>query len=689
MDKLKMQTPNKVNENVERIAALFPNCVTEAIGKDGKPTRVVDFDLLRQELSDFAIEGGEERYQFTWADKKKSILLANSPISKTLRPCREESVNFDTTKNLYIEGDNLDVLKLLQETYMGEVKMIYIDPPYNTGNDFVYGDDFAINAEEYLERSGAEDEDGNRLFQNNDGNGRFHTDWLNMIYPRLKLARDLLTDDGVIFISIDDNEVHNLRKICDEVFGVQNFINTFSVKRGTKSLNSQFEKIKTLNVGFEYVLIYQKTNDFYFKNPFKPATEKQQCGSWAGLYNSPDRPTMRYQIGKKIITQGQWKWSKEKGLRAYENYLEFLRKGGTEATLKDYWERNKDAYFSKTGFDLEFIKETETSASYWVSPKSEVIMDTDLEYSSSGDVSARGLVGNVFSAPKPTDLIQKLVSMVTDEDSLILDFFSGSATTAHAVMQLNAEDGGNRKFILVQLPEQTPENSEAHKAGYDNICEIGKERIRRAGQKVLNDLRYTRREKTVKTAFQTERQKQIGSPNFLTEDNASFGEYTRGQTTLRPQEEYERRAKDLDTGFRVLKLDTSNMKPVYYNPDAAEFTQSFLSTLESNIKEDRTPEDLLFQVMLDMGVDLSNPITAETIGGKKIFTVGNPDSDGLNANLICCFDENITKETVTAIAKRKPLYAVFRDASFNDDATMVSFDQIFVTYSPTTERRVI
>ena len=629
MDKLKMMTMDKVQANIEKIRALFPNAVTEVL-RDGKVTLAVDFDVLKQELADTLIDDRELRYQFTWPDKQKAVLLANTPIDKTLRPCKEESVDFDTTQNLYIEGDNLEVLKLLQETYLGKVKMIYIDPPYNTGNDFVYNDDFAQDSGEYLENSGQFDEQGNRLFQNTESNGRFHTDWLNMIYPRLKVAKELLTEDGVICISLDENEISNLRKVCNEIFGEQNFINTFSVKRGKKSLNSQFSQIKSLNIGFEYIVVYAKSINFGYTNPFEEASEKQKQGSWAGLFNSPDRPTMRYQIGNITIDHGQWKWSKEKGLRAYQNWLDFVAQGGTEYSLKEYWERNRDEYFAKHGVALEFVKTTSTSASYWVAPTDKIIMDTNLDYNSSGDVDARNLLGNIFSAPKPTKLIKKLVDMLSDKKSLILDFFSGSATTAHAVMQLNAEDGGNRKFILVQLPEVCDEKSEAYKAGYKNICEIGKERIRRAGAK-------------------------IKAENGLT-------------------------AQNLDIGFRVLKLDSSNMQPVYYHPEA--YKQTLLDDMTDNIKADRTPLDLLFQVMLDLGKPLSAKIEEREIAGKHIFIVNDDD-------LIACFDSNITEETVKAIAQLKPLYAVFRDSSLADDSTAANFDQIFATYSPNTVRKVL
>jgi len=563
----------------------------------------------------------------TWPDKSKAKVLANSPISATLRPCVEESVDFEYTKNLYIEGDNLDVLKLLRETYLGKVKMIYIDPPYNTGNDFVYEDDFAQESEDYMGNSGQYDEQGNRLVKNLDSNGRFHTDWLNMIYPRLKVARDLLSDDGVIFISLDEGEIANLKKICDEVFGADNFRNAFSAKRGKKSLNSQFNEIKTLNIGFEYILVYAKSQNFSYSNPFEEATDKQQEGSWAGLFNSPERPTMRYKIGDITIDRGQWKWSKEKGLRAYQNWLDFVSQGGTEETLKLYWETNKEEYLKKYGVELEFVRTTKTSAQYWVAPTDKAIMDTALEYASSGDKEARNLLGNVFSAPKPVKLLKKLIDMVSHKNSLILDFFSGSATTAHAVMQLNAEDGGNRKFIMVQLPEKCDEKSEAFKAGYKNICEIGKERIRRAGKKIKEET-----------------------------------------------------GADIDYGFRVLKLDSSNMQDVYYNPNA--MSQSLLESTIDNVKSDRTPLDLLFQVMLELGVELSAKIVEHKINGKKYYVINDND-------LIACFDDNIDEAVITEIAKQQPLYAVFKDKSFANDSVGINNEQLFKTYSPGTIVKVI
>ncbi len=617
MDKLKMHSVNKVDENIKKIAELFPNTLTEVIKgyrNDGTPIieHAIDFDMLRQELSDIIVEGPEERYQFTWPDKKKSILLANAPIAKTLRPCREESVDFDTTENLYIEGDNLDALKLLQETYLGKVKMIYIDPPYNTGNDFVYEDDFAQSADEYLENSGQFDEDGNRLVQNTESNGRFHTDWLNMMYPRLKLAKDLLSDDGVIFISIDDNEVENLRKICDEVFGKSHFIAQCVRKRR----DSQANLSKNISPIHEYVIIYGKSNSAIlnkiaanineddFKNPdndVRGPYVTMPCTNKGGSVYTITTPT------GKVITD-EWRFKEETYYKLLsDNRIVFPRGGDGKPRYKLFLSEKKEQG---------------------------VLANTWLDNISSNQEATREIkeIFNclLFDTPKPTGLLKFCLQLATNKDSIILDFFSGSATTAHAVMQLNAEDGGNRKFIMVQLPEPCDENSEAFKAGYKNICEIGKERIRRAGKKIL--------------------------------------------------EEHPEAAGKLDIGFRVLKVDSSNMQDVYYRPD--EYNQDLLSSLTDNIKPDRTPEDLLFQVMLDLGVLLSSKIEEMVIGGKKVFNV----ADGY---LIACFDNDVTDEVVREIAKKQPYYAVFRDSGMASDSVATNFEQIFETYSPSTIRKVL
>ena len=623
-----MHSVNKVDENVAKIGKLFPNCVTERKKENGEVEYAVDFDMLRQELSSVVVEGNEERYQFTWPDKKKAVLAANAPISATLRPCRAESVDFDTTQNLYIEGDNLDVLKLLQETYLGKIKMIYIDPPYNTGNDFVYNDDFSENAEDYLANSGQFDAQGKQLVQNTESNGRFHTDWLNMIYPRLKLAKDLLSDDGAIFISLDDGEADNLKKICNEVFGADNFRNTILVRRRIKSLNSQFADngLYSMNVGFEYVLVYSKSPQFLMKALRMKKENASAKGRWDVFWSNADRPTMRYDVLGFTPSTGQWRNSKEKADIAVSNYQKYQAEYEDKMTLEEYYQR--------TGIS-DFIRRIPNGTGknggvqHWVAPSDTMLRTsnwTDIEVSQIGKE-----IDVPFDNPKSKNLLMELMKLVNmSSDDYVLDFFSGSATTAHAVMQLNAEDGGHRKYIMVQLPEATDPKSEAYKAGYKNICEIGKERIRRAGKKIKEE-------------------------NPLT-------------------------TQDLDIGFRVLKLDSSNMKDVYYTSDA--YTRDMFDMLADNIKEDRTPEDLLFQVMLDLGIPLSAKIEESVIAGKKVFKVeGN--------YLIACFDTNLTEETITAIAQQRPYYYVMRDSSMANDSVATNFEQIFATYSPDTDRKVL
>jgi len=630
MDKLKMQTANKADENFKKLAALFPNAVTETINENGEVVRAIDKDVLMQEISCTVVDGKEERYQFTWPDKKKSVLLANAPINKTLRPCREESVDFDTTENLYIEGDNLEVLKLLQETYLGKVKMIYIDPPYNTGNDFVYEDDFAQSTDEYLANSGQFDEDGNRMVQNTESNGRFHTDWLNMIYPRLKLAKDLLDEDGIIFVSIDEHESHNMRKICDEIFGAENFISQIVwEKRYTRSNNAK--RFTTLT---EPIICYVKSitsvtdikekrsdkADSIYSNP-----DNDPRGAWTSVsYVNPatkeQRPNLVYPILNPITggvvehPTNAWKYEKS----TYDKHVQENRL---------YWGKAGENTYPRLKKFLSEMDGGMVPVDLW--------RQEDTGTTDQGSKELESLLGRkIFDFPKPQSLVKRIISLILNGDdgknNIILDFFSGSATTAHAVMQLNAEDGGHRKFIMVQLPEVTDKKSEAYKAGYKNICEIGKERIRRAGKKIKED-------------------------NPLT-------------------------AQNLDIGFRVLKCDTTNMKDVYYNP--ADYKFSMLSAFEDNIKEDRTPEDLLFQVMLDLGVLLSSKIEETTIAGKKVFNVEDN-------YLIACFDSNVTDETIKAIAMQKPYYFVMRDSSMANDSVATNFDQIFATYSPDTVRKVL
>lgn len=593
-----------------------------------KLKRAVDFDKLRQLLSGEIVEGSEERYQFTWPNKRGAILAANAPIRATLRPCREESVDFDTTRNLYIEGDNLDVLKCLKETYLHKVKMIYIDPPYNTGNDFVYEDDFAESTSDYLSNSGQFDEQGNRMVTNTESNGRFHTDWLNMIYPRLKVARDLLTEDGVIFISIGEEEVENLKKICKEIFGGDSFRNAIISRRYDKNLNRQFMEsgLKTFNIGFEYILCFAK-KDFLFIPVFKDASDERSTkGYWKGFWNDADRPTMRYDILGFTPQTGQWKWSKQMADEAVKNYIEYVEDFSKQMSLEDYW--------IKTGKSKKFIRRNpngkgkNAGVENWIAPSDGILRNTNwLDFlTSKNDDTTQGL----FDFPKNVDLIKEVLSSAINKESVVLDFFSGSATTAHAVMQLNAEDGGKRKFIMVQLPELTDEKSEAYKAGYKNICEIGKERIRRAGKKIKEESPLT--------------------------------------------------TQDLDTGFRVLKLDSSNMEEVYYSP--TETQQQELFALVDNVKADRTGEDLLFQVMLELGATLDSKITQSEVAGKTLYNVG----DGY---LVACFDTDVSDDVVTAIARMQPQYAVLRDTSMKDDATATNFEQIFKTYAPNTTTKVL
>jgi len=663
MEKLKMQTVNKADENFKKLAAMFPNAVTETIDENGEVVRAIDKDVLMQEISCKVVDGNEERYQFTWPDKKKSVLLANAPINKTLRPCREESVDFDNTENLYIEGDNLEVLKLLQETYLGKIKMIYIDPPYNTGNDFVYEDDFAQSTDEYLANSGQFDEDGNRLVKNLDSNGRFHTDWLNMIYPRLKLAKDLLSDDGVIFISIDDNEVENLKKTCGEIFGRDNFIGQI-VWQSTQKNDPRF-----IAINHEYVLCYTKNIEV-----------QNICGKWRTRHPLVDEMMEEY---KKIkskysdIETIQVEWNKTISKEKYSplKHYKFVdmrgpyfaadisdpqRKGPKhdfvihpvtgklcKAPAGGYSPREEEMRRRLANDEIHFGKTHEqvVCSKKYLTTAEDRLNSVYYEDGRRATKLLETLVGKgIFEHPKSEIMIKRLCGFVTDSNSIIIDFFSGSATTAHAVMQLNAEDGGHRKFIMVQLPEETDEKSEAYKAGYKNICEIGKERIRRAGNKIRNE--------------------ELGVRN----DNSSL---------LTPN-------SSLDIGFRVLKCDSSNMKEVYYTPD--DYEMSLFDSLEDNIKEDRTPEDLLFQVMLDLGILLSSKIQVRS---EKVGMRSYSYFDVEDGYLIACFDKDIDEEVITAIAKQKPYYFVMRDSSMANDSVATNFEQIFAAYSPETVRKVL
>lgn len=625
MEKLKMHSLDGVERNVELIGKLFPNAITE-VKRDGKIEHAIDFDVLRQELSDSIVEGREERYQFTWPDKKKAMLAANAPITATLRPVKADSVGKDGTpggfdsENLYIEGDNLEVLKLLQETYLGKVKMIYIDPPYNTGNDFVYEDDFAQSADEYMGNSGQYDEEGNRMVTNTESNGRFHTDWLNMIYPRLKIAKDLLADDGVIFISINDYEYENLHKICDEIFGRVHYLGTIVWKARVKPVNIGEAKYRPQKE-IEYILCYEKdfsNNKFYplitgsvRSYPYSLDGRKYRLATiLKSNRGTNQRTTMSFELNGYKPPEGQrWQAGNSEIHNLWDSgYIEF--KDGTP--FRRYFEDEEGAEHDP----FYCFMENEWSST------SEV-----------GKSELNELLGQFhgFDTVKPVTLIHTLAMSCTHDDDIILDFFSGSATTAHSVIKLNYETKMKRKFILVQIPELCTDSNKIDGVTVKNICEIGKERIRRAGRKIKEDASLT-------------------AP------------------------------ADLDIGFRCLRLDESNMKPVYYTPD--EVGQQDLFSLVDNVKEDRTPEDLLFQVMLDLGVLLSSPIEVKEIAGKKVFNV----ADGF---LLACFDHDVTEETVKSIAQMKPYYAVFRDSSMANDSVATNFEQIFETYSPDTVRKVL
>lgn len=633
MEKLKMHTPDLAEENYKKLAALFPDAVTETKDENGNTVRAIDKDVLMQEINAKVVDDGQERYQFTWPDKRKAVVLANAPIAKTLRFEKEKSVGRDGTpggtdsENIYIEGDNLDALKLLQETYLGKVKMIYIDPPYNTGNDFIYEDDFSQKAENYAENSGQTDEEGNRLVQNSESNGRFHTDWLNMLYPRLCLAKDLLANDGLIFISIDEHESHNLRKICDEIFGAQNFITQIVwEKRYTRSNNAR--RFTTLT---EPVVCYAKNimfvsdikerrnekADSIYSNP-----DNDPRGPWTSVsYVNPasknQRPNLVYKLHNPITgadvehPTNAWKYERA----TYEKHVKENRL---------YWGKNGENVYPRLKKYLFEMEGGMVPVDLW---RQQITGTTD-----QASKELESLLGRkIFNFPKPKELVMRIVSLIINgnkrENGIILDFFSGSGTSAHAVMQLNAEDNGHRKYILMQLPAETGETSEAYKMGYKTICDIGEERIRRAGKKIKEET-----------------------------------------------------GADIDYGFRCFRVDSSNMKDVYYKP--SDVKQAELDLFTDNIKEDRTPEDLLIQVMLDLGVLLSSKVEEEEMAGKKVFSV----ADGY---LIACFDRDVTDDVVTAIARKHPFYAVFRDSSFSSDSVAANFEQIFDTYSPQTVRKVL
>lgn len=621
MQKLKMHSPDMTQEHIARIRELFPNCVTEARGKDGSLRLSVDFDLLRQELSGSIVEGPQERYHLDWPGKREAMLAANAPIAKALRPCREESVDFDTTKNLFIEGDNLDALKLLQETYLGKVKMIYIDPPYNTGNDFIYNDDFAETSEAYLSRSNQKDEAGNRLVANPDSKGRFHSDWLSMMYPRLKLARNLLADDGVIFISCDDNEVENIKSLCNEIFGRDNFIASFIWKR-RQNVDSRSKN--GASVDHEYALVFSKLSSGRIRGAEKDLEkysnpDNDPRGNWmsdnmVGLATKDQRPNLHYDLVDPLtgINYGcpvtGWRYEPKRMAELIKNNEVLFPK-----SPKGRPRRKK--------FQSDLLSEFTGKSSLISAP-----------FNTEATREVRDIFdGNdFFDFPKPVMLIKEYLEQGTTGEDILLDFFAGSSTTAHAVMQLNAEDGGNRQFIMVQLPEACDAQSEAAKAGYNTIAEISKERIRRAGKKILE------------------------------------GDCHEGWNR--------------DVGFRVLKVDTSNMADVFYTPDALQ--QSLLDLSTDNIKPGRTPEDLLFQVLLDWGVELTLPIRKESIQGKTVFFVDD------NA-LVACFDHGIDEALVRELAACAPLRVVFRDNGFVSDAVKINVEQIFRQLSPGTEVRCL
>lgn len=659
-----MQSLDVTGSNIQKIARLFPNCVTERLGKDGKPEPAIDFEKLQAELSNELIVEGEERYQFTWPDKRAAVRLANTPTTMTLRPCREESVDFDNTQNLYIEGDNLDVLKVLRETYLGKVKMIYIDPPYNTGNDFVYNDDFAASYSNFAESCKVYDADGNLRFDpkaNGESNGRFHTDWLNMIYPRLKVARDLLAADGVVFISIDDNEIENLKKVCNEVFGEQNFVGVLSVENNPKGRkNAAF-----ISVSSEYCMIYarEKSASYFIENVPKQASDMTLDENGRYVHNTGKRVL----VGENSFNNKVTKIDSEKNysvyyrkeddsmlirkerlgqreealiLSGYKKYCSYYKNDLVENTYTETkllelhklqaLDFSNDKIYEKNFRDTIRIKSLLINREYEA-----IVRGVKQKYSMELTTTGAGTIlkslfdsKDIFTASKNPGFIKLLIGLIDSKDFIVLDFFSGSASTAHAVMKLNVEDGGNRKFIMVQLPEQTGEKSEAYKAGYKNICEIGKERIRRAGKKI--------------------------------------------------REEAGLSARNLDAGFRVLKLDTSNMEDVYYTPQ--EFNKQLI--FNENVKTDRSNEDLLFQVMLDLGIELSVKIGVELVAGKAVYSVDDN-------RLVACFDRDVNESAILEIAKSHPAYFVMRDVSVANDRVIDNFEQIFRHYSPGTNCRII
>ena len=648
-----MHTPDKAEENFKKLSAMFPNAVTETVNENGEIVHAIDADVLQQEISGTVIAGGVERYQFTWPDKKKSVVLANQPINKTLRLDRKKSVGRDgtpgsiDTENIYIEGDNLDALKLLQETYLGKVKMIYIDPPYNTGADLIYDDNFSQEQGLYAGISAQLDDDGNRLVENTESNGRFHTDWLNMLYPRLRLSKDLLSIDGVIFISIDDNENNNLKKICDEVFGATNFIGQITVVGNPRGRD--YGGIARMH---DYILVYRKSESAELnliedkENEFKlfddlGGFELRELRNRNIKFNKENRPNLYYPFFVDPNTEDK-NGLHPISLDSMDGWIELwpLESQGINVVWR--WGKEK----SQKNLNVNIMAKPMRNGSYMIVEKyreSRVMArsvwwdkDTNTE---KGTLLIKELMeGKVFDYPKPVEMIQRIVEMGTSAGDIVLDFFSGSGTSAHALLNMNAKDDGGRLFIMIQLPESAEGNTDARKAGFKTICDIGEERIRRAGKKIKEE-----------------------HPNA-----------------------------NLDIGFRVFKVDSSNMKDVYYKPDG--YDQGQIDLFADNIKEDRTPEDLLFQVMLDLGISLSSKIEESVINDKKVFVVGGEYTtlDGSSrTHLIACFDKDITDDTVKAIAEKHPSYAVFRDSCMANDCVATNFEQIFETYSPNTVRKVL
>ena len=629
MRKIELSTPDGAVENINKLTELFPQVVTEVQNSDGEFERVVDFDALRDLLGDVA-EGQRERYQFTWPGKREAKTEARRPIYKTMIPEPGKSKDWDTTENLYIEGDNLDALKILKETYAGKVKLIYIDPPYNTGHDFVYDDDFAKTRGEYDAESGDYDEEGGRLVANTEGNGRFHSDWCSMMYPRLLLARDLLTSDGSILLSIDANEIKNLRAICDEIFGAQCFKNCIAVRRGIKNVQAQFDDIAALSQGHEYILLYSRnaTNRF----PKLSLAHDGKPGKWDTFWRGTDRPSMRYELFGETPHSGQWRWEKGRAYTAVNNYETFLKDAADSMSLDEYYLDNLAA----TNEKMNFVRKNEDgTVQYYVPPSTgKLLSDNWMDLTLSGNET------DTFDTEKSVAIIQRIVEWLAPPKSIVLDFFSGSGTTAHAVIEANKNDNGKRRFIMVQLPENCGDNPSAIKHGYKTLCDLGEDRIDRAGVKIAAD---------------------IDKENEQLELGAEPKPYP-------------------DLGFRVLRIDSSNFKDFYLTPD--ETAQESLFDFADNVKEGRSDLDLLFEVLPKLGIPYSAKIEERVLADRKVFFV---DGDKLAA----CFDANVGSDTIEEMAKAKPWYAVIRDSSMADDATHANYEELFRTYSPDTVPQVI